>query len=400
MSHFDRLSELLYTSPSGKEFRPLWDDLERSGGKKAAVHELVGLNVASVQDLGNSAKKYPLSLYFTGENYDLTADGFFKALEEKGRSVLSHPRWGKLDVLPLTWSQSEDLVSGVGAAKFTVEFIAAPDLSLSAVTDTAAAMQSAADTAAESIPAPENYTNAADKARGKSSALKGVKKITTGIKALTSAADTARQDMENAARAITNGIDDLMESPVALVQAMTSLARTPARIQQNIKAKITGYAGLMKDGVNDLLNTPADLVTASLQICFLIAYAISGVDATTAGTLTSRSEAMSARDALDYAIAEVLGAIDSMQAQGYAPDPQILAYLADLRARASAYLLNESYGLPSELSVVLDAATLPCELAYRLTGDADKSGEIAELNGWGGDKLLVIPAGTEVRYYA
>ncbi len=100
MSHFDRLSELLYTSPSGKEFRPLWDDLERSGGKKAAVHELVGLNVASVQDLGNSAKKYPLSLYFTGENYDLTADGFYKALEEKGRSVLSHPRWGNLTSSP------------------------------------------------------------------------------------------------------------------------------------------------------------------------------------------------------------------------------------------------------------------------------------------------------------
>ena len=400
MSFLDRLREFVYVSPSGKEFRPSWEIVERGFQKKVSVHEIVGSNKASVQDLGNGNVDYPNPLYFYGPDYDKTADAFYEALKEAGPAKIKHPRWGDLRVIPTAPRQKESFVEGMRCSVFDIKFIDAPDLSVTAKKDTAAAIQSASDVAADSIGAPSAYTDKVAKARGKAKVLGNIKNFTNKVKSISTTLDSVREEISTTARQIESTIDDLMGSPLAVIQSFTQLARLPARIEADIRAKVTGYAELIDDAIDALLGDDSvDATTIALTTAQVFALSIAGAEATTAGTLENRDDAIDSRNALDDALSQALALVDAMQAKGYTPDPALLAMIADLRARVSNYLLGASYSLPSQKRITLDAATILPSLSYRLLDDADRYTDLIKWNGWGGDLLLVIPAGTVVRYY-
>ena len=76
MPYLDRLREAGYRSPSGVEFIFQFQDLERTGSKKAPIHEFPQQDLPEVQDLGQAAVHFGIKAVFTGEDYDLTADDF------------------------------------------------------------------------------------------------------------------------------------------------------------------------------------------------------------------------------------------------------------------------------------------------------------------------------------
>lgn len=400
MSHLDRLRELVYTSPSGREFRPLWDSLERSASKKAAVHEIPQSDLADVQDLGSNATRWPMSLYFIGPDYDTTADKFFDALGERGRGKLKHPRWGDLDVLPLSRVQTEDLVGDLRAARFQVEFIHAPDLSLVAATNTAAAIQGAADdAAAQAAGAGDQLTasNASDLAKMKDKVVKRVKATARKLKTLSNSVDETREAIEAQSRAIERGIDTLVNLPLELAQDVLALARLPARLTLSVKDKADAYSALITDAVTSI--TGLTISPAVAAVIDLVSLIIAMCEAVTEGALATRGDAVKAHDTLVSASDQVQGAIDYLAGRGYIPDPVLLAMLADLRARAASYLLASAYTLPAERTITLEAAATPLELAHLLLGDSSRADELIGVNGWVSDMVLVVPAGTEVRYY-
>lgn len=405
MAHLDRLRELKYTSPSGKEFRPLWDDLERSGGKKAAVHELPQQNVADVQDLGNQAEKFPLALYFAGADYDQTADAFYAALREKGRATLAHPRWGDLVVLPLTWSQTEAFVDGLRAARFEVEFIEAPDpATLSSSDNTAAAIASAADataTAASAASAAQLVSNnALGVARIKSKVLARVKATTSKLAAIASTVDDVRREIETVGRQIERTIDTLLTTPLTLAQSIVALARLPARTISSVFAKVDGYARLIEDAIVSFTETEVGAAAASALD--IIANAIALLESVSEGTTTNRDEAIEIADAIRDAVASALAALEELErsAPGYIIDPSLLALIAKLRAQALAYLLASSLDLPAERVYVTTGERTPIDLAFEIYGTVDELDRLISDNDLAGDELLVIPTGKEIRYYA
>lgn len=397
MSFFDRLKEMTYISPvSKKEFKPKWDTLERSTEKKSAVHEIVGSDIANVQDNGNGNQDYPHTLYFYGADYDLTADAFFAALREQGAGTLKHPRWGNLKVLPVKVHQKEDFVENVRMAVFEIDFIAAEDRKTTSVTNTAAAIQSAADTAAATVATGKNMASSTAQklAQTKNAVQKAVKQYRTTLQNVTSAVESVRTDFELACRDIENGIDDLVEDPVALAQSVVDLARTPARMASSIKAKVDGYIALISDNIAALSGL-SDSALATV-VTNLAGAAIASCEAVTVGDITTRDEAIAVRDNLDASLATISDAFD----QYYMPDPDVVTALEELRASTTDYLTNVAFSLPTVMSMTTDREYFPLELAYKLTGNPDDFPDIADFNGWGGDMLLVVPTNTEVRYYA
>jgi len=396
VSYRDRLRELVYVSPKGNEFRPLWNDLVRSNEKKAAVHEIVGSDEASVQDLGNGNLDYPHTLYFFGPDYDKTADAFFEALREKGPATLKHPRWGDLRVLPVKSVQKENLVDASRCAVFEIDFIAAPDRTIKTSSNTAAAIQSSAENAAVTVASGKDMVanTAAKLAQIKNAVKKIVKQYRAVFETITDAVESVRLALETAARDIENGIDALLEDPALLAQSLVGLSRTPARLDASIKAKVDGYKTLIGSSVDSLagLDTPAKVTL----ITNLAGLAVSACESVTAGTLTSRADAMAVRTALDDSFTAIFSAFDTY----YTPDPDTLNALSTIRAQVSDYLLDAAYSLPSDRTITTDREYFALDLAYELTGDADKAPELATLNEWGGDMLIVIPKGTVVHFYA
>lgn len=388
MSFLDRLRECRYVSPSGVEFTPLFDDVERSGGKKAPVHELPHRNVADVQDLGNQAEKYPLALYFTGPDYDLQADAFYAALHEKGRATLKHPRWGDITVLPLTWSQSEKFVDERWVSHFQVEFIEAPDpASLTITSTTAAAIVSAADSAetaiAASAPASLDAITAAETAT-KATGL--IAWAMDALKFIASIGEGIASAMTSAQRTLERDVNTMLGDLPTLFDTIVAIYRYPAQVETDVKAKIQAYTDLM----NQAMDGFGGLV---IEVCALLGLTTAAAESTATGDLSSRADAMDAYNMLtDYAN-RVFETVD-----GYV-DPTTLAAVRQIVSGARARLLMESYSLPSERTMVLTEDATPIQLAARFYADPEQYPRVIAENHLSDDLIFAVPAGTEVRWY-
>ena len=92
MAAEDRIGPAAYTAPSGDQVVFEFEDVQKTIRKKTNVIEFVGANVSYVQESGTAGRSYPLTVYFSGPNYDVEADRFENLLVEDGVGVLDHPR--------------------------------------------------------------------------------------------------------------------------------------------------------------------------------------------------------------------------------------------------------------------------------------------------------------------
>jgi len=99
----------------------LTDVISKKGGKKIATVEIVDSNESVSQDFGNITDTYPVSMYFTGDDFDTQLTDFEKLLKEHytqdSPGYLRHPLWGDINVFPTSWESSIELISGIGIGK-------------------------------------------------------------------------------------------------------------------------------------------------------------------------------------------------------------------------------------------------------------------------------------------
>ena len=73
--------------------------------------------------MGHSGRRYPMRLFFWGDDYDTESDLFESLLSERGTGRLDHPIYGSVDVVPFgAVSRRDDLKTGANQAVFDVTF--------------------------------------------------------------------------------------------------------------------------------------------------------------------------------------------------------------------------------------------------------------------------------------
>ncbi|KKL23760.1 hypothetical protein LCGC14_2422150, partial [marine sediment metagenome] len=252
MSYLDRLRTAKYTSPSGSEFAFKFNDLKRSSSKKAAVHELPQQDDPSVQDLGNTAVRFAIEAFFSGENYDQVADSFWDALAEKGPGVLQHPRWGDLSVLPLTYAQSEGFVDGMRQARFEIEFVRVGEIAYpTTIVQTEASIEDSLDTAGEAtgeaFGAQFDPESAADTAAAKDTIGDSLAAFSENISGIIAENEKLSEEIKRLTAEIENTLDTLILDPIVMAQSYVHLFRTPGRMATSITKKIDGYGAMLKN---------------------------------------------------------------------------------------------------------------------------------------------------------
>ena len=388
MSFLERLRPCRYTSALGEEFELLFNDVERSFERKAAVHELPGRDIADIQDLGNQAEKYPLDLYFAGPEYDVAADLFYRALRERGPGKLKHPRWGDHDVLALRVSQSEKFVEGTHCAHFQVEFIDSPDpktLTVSGITISSiqASAGASADAISAGVGAIEVSVIDGVTAKGKAFTLVGFAKDT--LKAINGITAEVSSQLAAAQRQIVRDIDST--GIPELYGAIVALYRLPAQIDTEIKAKVQAYSDIINNGI-------ASFDGFMVEVASLLGLTTAAAESTTEGTFRSRGEAMDAYNSLTDISALVFATVEK-----HVKDRASFASVIQLSSDARARLLVESYSLPTERSMVLQGDTDPITLATKLYGDPERHKELITDNHLGDASIFVIPRGTRIYWY-
>jgi prophage DNA circulation protein len=389
VSFLDRLRECRYVSPSGVEFTPLFDDVERSGGKKLAVHELPFRDIADVQEFGEQAETFSMDLYFTGADYDLTADAFYAALREKGRGTLKHPRWGDRTVLPSKRGQVEKFVDEVWIARIHVDFIEAPDpASLTITSTTAAAISSAADVAQEIIAASAPASLGAIESAATS--VKASWLVTTAMAALkfiASIGEGISAAMTSAQRAFERDVNTMIGNDLpALFDTICTIYRYPAQVEADIKSKVQAYSDLLQQSIDAF----GGLV---VEVCALLGITTAAAESTSTGGITSRADAMDAYNLLTDLAERAFETVD-----GYV-DPSTLAAVRQIVSDARARLLVESYSLPTERTMVLTETLTPVQLAAQFYDDPEQYPRVIAENALADDLIFAVPAGFEVRWY-
>lgn len=397
MPYLDRLRECAYTDPSGTTHKLLFDELTREIPKKVAIFSLPQQDRVETQDLGADGIDYPMDLYITGPDYDTAADAFMAGLALKGPGILSHPRWGDINVqVTGTPVQSESFVDGMGRAMFQVTFkhieqqAKFPETSVNAESTIKTAADSSASTLVSAFLGPKT---ANDIAIVSAQAVNFFNKLKNILAASASIDDEVAAALESGLTQAIDAIDSLVDNPTDLAQTVTDLSRIPASTSGSISDKIGAYSTLFNslttDYSNGVASNPRFLTTT------LSATAIAMSESAAYGTLKNREDAIAASDT----VAELLAYYQSVMDEA-GPDGDTILQVIDLLTTAQAYLLESSFGLKTARRKILENNSDPLTETFALYGTVEMLDQFCKDNMLQEDEFFLLPMGREVIWYA
>lgn len=406
MSYEDRLRTAVYVAPSGGEHALEFFELERSIDKKAAVNEAPEREGADVQDLNQASLRVPITGYISGPDYDQAADALWTALQETGPGELRHPRWGNIDVLPVSVSQFEAFTGQSRRARFEIDFIRTLGANFPESNEQIGAnVESQANDLQSSLGGSltEGYNTGDPGAlsEAKSSVLGGLENFNDSVSSIAAGVDETATQIDAAGRKLENNIDDLVKSPFELAQSVASLYRTPGRVATDIVSKMRGYKDLVDGLVENVASAP--LTQAVVSLFQAKAATTAMAEATLTGSVDRRDQAVLAAETLADTYNGVVNAQEPLEGDDYSESHTVMAGLQGIVTDAYRYLIERSFSLRAERRIVLIEDRTPLDIVAAVYPDGeldDRLDEFIDENQLTGTDILFLPAGREVRYYA
>ncbi len=437
MAWQDRIREAAYRSPSGIRTVFIYENVERTVEKKTTAFDFPDTDGTLVQDLGHKGRRYPLRIFFTGDNHDLEAAAFEKTLLEKGVGVLEHPTYGTVDVVPFgEIKQRDDLKTRANQSVFEVTFFA----TLGAAYPTATS-----DGPAEVLTVNEDY-NAAAAAELEEGVIIAdqfeevtfrdqyngfLDSVEDNLAAVAETQKSIEQEFNAINDSINRGIDVLIAEPLTLAFQTLALIKAPARAVTQIQARLDGYSNLAssilaggQSRISTDQNRPPQTISPTndnrapneLASRKLFAQgAVSGqVESTMLavqnGGYNTQAEAISAAEQLLDLMDTVTDWTDDnyRQLDGTTLDNRPVvdtggAYqkLQEAVARAAGELIDASFGLATERRFKLDKPRALFSIVGQYYGNVDEEtlDFFINTNDLTGSEILEVPRGREVVVY-
>lgn len=405
-----RLRAPKYTSPSGAEFEFIFEDVTKTTPRKTAVFEFPDVDATYVQDLGRAGRRVPLRLIFSGADYDQDAARFDDALNERGRGRLEHPIYGVLDVVPSgEITRRDDLKTAANQAVYEITFIESiVDLFPEAQTDSDAALSATLEEqttgAADQLNQDADTSSPSALASIKSAATGALDAVKAGVQTVANTQEDIARQFQTVADVIDNTLDTLVRDPIALATEFDRLLRLPAQTVATIEARLDGYGNIIAGftGSDRSPTNDSEALNAFAQNLQVADASMSAAMRSTLNTtFTTRAQAINTSEKLidqfddlnDWRDrnSDILGRIDT--GESYQPLQKALSI-------AVGALISEAFGLPTQVTIVLDAPRTPLDLVAELYGELDtKLDFFIETNNFAGDELFEIPQGRSVVYF-
>jgi prophage DNA circulation protein len=443
----DRLKDAVYTSPvTGTKIKFDFTDVSRGFDIRGTKFDFPGVDDSYVQQNGYSSREYPLVCYFSGKNCDIQATAFEATLLETGTGKLQHPIYGTIPVVPFGRVERNDaLVTAANQSVVTVTFFTTvgaiyPSSQANAQNEFSSAL------AAFNAAAAAQFGSGVPNLKPLSNALAAIgtikKFLNTVRKALAKISDTVtsiRAAEASAFAAINGGLDVLIGQPLQLALQISNLIQAPGKALTGIESRLDSYAALATSIFGDNAANPGRALSAGsillanqtkvandFHISSLFALsAVSGsLVSVMAQPITAASQGVSAaastfstRTQVIAAAAAVLDQMDqlvSWRDQGYSDLGTVTttpanyqidtgeAYQALQQAAALTvgYLVNASFSLIPERSIVLARPRTIVDLCAELYGSVDdKLDLLISTNNLSGDEILELPQGRRIVYY-
>lgn len=417
MSFLERVEELKYQSPNRKNFTLQFESVEREIKKKVAVNEFPYQDAANVQDLGNGILTLPINCFIGGTNYDQQADRFWKALQEPGAGVLDHPRWGSIDVIPVSYKQTESFVNGMGRAVFEIEFVeykeeasSFPGSFFRTIQGFIDSVIGVIDFVLSAVDGVQRFIQNANRIIG--STLLQFNRISLRATNIVSIfqkqskgplqrIQETRNKINSEARRITRNMDKLVAEPAQMIREFTGLFRLASNAVNGILQKAQSYVNVITD-LQNAFSSPTETWTpyeATIQGYMAISASIALAESTTVGEIKTRNEALKVIELLATESNRLKTISDQVSALGGEIDYRVLKEMFRIFAQSQRIVLDASLNLPTERVYKLEKDVTPIVWIYNLTGDVEELDAFISYNNLQDNENILMTAGTEVRYF-
>lgn len=408
----ERLREAAYTSPGGTRITFDYEDVQFVIDKRTSAFNFPDADGTYVQDLGHTGRRFPMTVFLWGDDYDLQAEAFEKVLIEQGTGRLEHPIYGNRDVVPFgTIKRRDDLKTAANQAIFEVVFWETTGIVYPASQiEPAASVVSTIFDFVESAAAEFASGVFIDTAFGRVT-LQGAYETTLSVvsntlRNIAVEEDSVLQVFDSIKASINNGIDILISDPLTLAHQTLLLIQTPALVSQSIQARLSAYSGLLDIIINGEGAAPEagdirDINTFMSNDLYALGLVSGAVVSSVNAQFITKPEAIEAAESLlillDDATVWREAAFTSF---GGIDEGASYQQLQESVALAAGFLVQISFSLKQERRVVLDRARTIIDLAAELYGSVDSNLDfLITSNQLTGSEILELPAGREIVYY-
>jgi len=402
MSWVDLVSnEFAITTGDGREYTPLSVNWQKSTEYNIAEFTFVGVDGALVDKRRPKGRRFPLEIYFQGEDQLDVASAFEESAKDVRPWIVTHPYYGRLTVHAaiLTFDNSQHnitKITGVLLETITSDGVTAKV----SAPEKVAELKTVAD---ESLIAPvevDSQTQNTLSTQTKAAYNEGAKSVTGED------GNTYFKAFNTASTAILSATNE----PLAAMRSVQAMLNAPSQFKQSVQARFA------------ILSSQFDLLTATITGAFTPeeksvyeanAGSIVGAMATTAVTpepndYGSSMIALSVIDQLTNTYANYLAVLDGIQTQtgglpdSYIPNATAQTDLNQLVNEAVTGVFTIALNAQQERNVILEYDSDIINLTHRFYG-LDASDENIERfinsNGFGLSQMLTVRANTMLVYY-
>ncbi len=410
MAWQDRIQQAAYTPPGGARLLFQFEDVAREVELRGTAYDFVDTQGSYVQGTGASGRTFPLRIYLSGPDYDQAAETFFEALRGQGTGVLEHPAYGTVNVVPMgRIRQRDDLKSAAGQAVFEVVFWETlADLYPAGAADAGAAVLSAVEQF--NTIAAQDFADAIDTdSQIEVVTLQGrVETVVAQIRAVTEPVAAATSEVAEQALdtfdSINRSLGLLASDPATIAAQIIAVTQIPARAAGQFSAKLSAYRSIADGlfGVTRTASNDSREANAFRSDDLAASSALTGAILGAVGT-----EFRTQPDAIDAALA-VLTLSDDLNAWreqnftalGLTDTGASYQQWQEAAALTAGFLIDISFSLAQERTIVLDRPRTFLDLCGQLYGNVDESLDFfINSNNLSGDEYIELPIGRELVYY-
>jgi hypothetical protein len=413
MAWTERLLIATYISPSGIPFNFQYENVSVESDKKTSTFIFPEVDGAFIQDLGRAGRRYPFTLFFSGPDYDLTADSFLAALEEKGIGQLIHPKYGVKSVVPTgTISRRDDLLTSANQAAFSISlsetltgltFPASIENVLTVIKTALSVFQTASSA---QFKADLSATTASEQISVKQVFEKQRFAIENAFDLITKTSEELNTAFQTVNNSLKESISDLVDFPDVVSSQAITLMRIPSQSDIEIIEKTNQYnvvidIELAKPTYLPSISSDEPENAFSSNIIQVYSAMAAECESVLNADFQTRKEAIEISEIILNKFDEVKLWLDTnITSLGVVDTGESYDTLLNVISLATAYLIDLSFDLPAEKILILGEERNIVELVSQLYGDLEQLDFFITTNNLNVDEIEILPQGKQVVYYA
>ena len=417
-----RLTEAAITTPDNEVYFFGFGDVEKEVVKKTSTYQFSDTDGALVQDFGLGIVNLPLTIFFSGPTYDLTAADFEKSVSLRGVCVLDHPVYGTKNVVITQFTRRDNLRSAANQAVFVITITETivdltPDELINTKISIDALQADYIDINAQSFADGFNVNFIDDLLSAKDRILSTIDSIKDTFTNLVKTIDEINNSFNEISDFINDNIDFLLGAPLLLAASVQRLIKAPARVRASAKARMNGYlkeydkllGAVSKENTVDAKNQRQEkqlILTATLSA---IAEVNLHADTDGEGFLTKNDAILNAQqlaalyeEAQDVLDTEQENSVSDELEKRFTVSDSVTQSIKKIMSETSKNLVRISFSLNQERILIVDKLDENIiSLCYELYGTTQNEtlDFFINTNKLTGDEIINIPKGREIKYY-